>query len=238
MDGLGENAKSLDQAQRCRDFYISTAKSIRENGLDASLAIKLTSLGALIDEESAKENTLLVQRAAALWDVDIEIDMEGAALVDFAQDVALACVRQKKPVTLALQAYLRQTIDDIEKLNINGLKIRLVKGAYLGDIEDYEEIERSFMRCFEVLLQSRRPFSVGTHDPMLLAWLREKMGQDRHLSEFGFLKGLADETKLKLAGEGWKVAEYVPFGRMQRAYVARREKYLRDLDRIKRAAAD
>jgi proline dehydrogenase len=238
MDLLGENAKSPDQAQKCRDAYISTAQSIRENGLDASLAIKLTALGALIDEESAKENALLVQRAAALWNVDIEIDMEGAALVDFTQDVALACARQKKPVTLALQAYLHRTSDDIEKLNSNGLKIRLVKGAYLGDIEDYEEIERSFMRCFDVLLQYKRPFSAGTHDPMLLAWLKEKVKQDRHQLEFGFLKGLADDTKLKMAGEGWKVAEYVPFGRSQRAYVARREKYLRDLDRMKRIAAD
>lgn len=37
------------------------------------------------------------------------------------------------------------------------------------------------------------------------------------LLEVGFFKGLADETKLKMAGEGWKVAEYVPFGRSQKS---------------------
>jgi proline dehydrogenase len=238
IDVLGENAGSPDQAQRCRDACISTAQSIRENGLDASLSIKLTALGALMDEDLAKENALLVQKAASSFNVDTEIDMEGAALVDFTGEVAIACARHGKPVTIALQSYLHRTEDDIEKLCRNGLRIRLVKGAYLGDIRDYEEIENSFMKCFAVLLQSGKPFSAGTHDPMLLSWMREKLGQKRDLMEFGFLKGLADETKLRMAGEGFRVAEYIPFGRSDRAYAARREKYLRDLDRMNRAAAD
>ena len=238
IDVLGENARSPEQAQRCRDACISTAQSIRENGLDASLAIKLTALGALMDRDLAKENALLVQRAASSWNVEMEIDMEGAAMVDFAGEVAIACAQQAKPVTIALQSYLHRTEDDIEKLSRNGLRIRLVKGAYLGDIRDYEEIERSFMKCFALLLQSGRRFSAGTHDPRLLSWMREMLGQKRDLMEFGFLKGLADETKLKMAGEGFRVAEYIPFGRSDRAYAARREKYLRDLDRMNRVAAD
>ena len=50
--------------------------------------------------------------------------------------------------------------------------------------------------------------------------------------EFGFLKGLADETKVRLADEGWNVVEYVPFGKESLAYVARRMVYLERLKSI------
>lgn len=52
---------------------------------------------------------------------------------------------------------------------------------------------------------------------MLLEGIKELVGLQSDLLEVGFLKGLADETKLKMAGEGWKVAEYVPFGRSKKS---------------------
>ena len=70
------------------------------------------------------------------------------------------------------------------------------------------------------------PFSVGTHDPDLIAWLVQDTPRT---VEFGFLMGLSDETKHWLAKKGRAVAEYVPFGEEAGAYVARREAYLEKL---------
>ena len=54
--------------------------------------------------------------------------------------------------------------------------------------------------------------SAATHDPEIIEWLKDKMRSRKNTIEFGFLKGLADRTKSELSEEGWKVAEYVPYG--------------------------
>ena len=61
-------------------------------------------------------------------------------------------------------------------------------------------------------------------------------GANRTLIEFGFLRGLADRTKIAMAKEGWLVSEYVPFGENSAAYVARRQKYLKQLQSLGRSA--
>jgi len=63
----------------------------------------------------------------------------------------------------------------------------------------------------------------------------EHIWKDRGLKgvmEVGMLKGLGDETKVKLAGKGWSVAEYIPYGKDSYAYVTRRENYLRNLSNL------
>jgi proline dehydrogenase len=60
------------------------------------------------------------------------------------------------------------------------------------------------------------------------------MGAKRDLIEFGFLKGLADRTKIAMAQDGWRVSEYVPFGEGLAAYEARRKKYLNELQKLGR----
>jgi proline dehydrogenase len=61
------------------------------------------------------------------------------------------------------------------------------------------------------------------------------MGGRRDRVTFGFLMGLADQTKLEMATDGWQVSEYVPFGREPGPYVARRERYLRELEQQQRS---
>jgi proline dehydrogenase len=86
-------------------------------------------------------------------------------------------------------------------------------------------------------MDSKRPFSVGTHDPQLIEWIKEKMVDRKDQMEFGFLKGLADETKLQLVDDEWKVSEYIPFGSEKEAYEVRRNRYLKDLEKNGREPA-
>lgn len=46
--------------------------------------------------------------------------------------------------------------------------VRLVKGTYSGDIEDYAEILTSEMDDLEIMHTLGRPLSMGTHDPFLI----------------------------------------------------------------------
>ena len=234
LDVLGEYAQSERQARGNLERSSAAITAIDEHALDASLTVKMTAIGALVDQKAARESLLQLCREAHARGVGFEVDMEGRGLVETTVEAAVACARQGLPVTLALQASLDRTPEDLERILRNGIMPRLVKGAYGGNAVDLEEVRRRFLGLAAGLLDRGVAFSTGTHDPDLVAWLvQSPVG----LVEFGFLMGLADETKLRLAGEGRAVAEYVPFGEQAAAYVARREAYLAGLAMEGRAPA-
>jgi proline dehydrogenase len=236
LDVLGRYSLDSALVDRHARMYVSTVKDMERSGLNASLSLKLSTIGASFDRELARRKALNICIAGARHGVGIELDMEGKGFIDLAIQTAIECTGEGAPVALTLQAYLDRTPADIEKAVKRGLRIRLVKGAYLGDVSDFAEIADRFRALAARLSQTGLPFSLGTHDPQLIEWAKE-LPVDRKLLEFGFLKGLADRTKLALASEGRRVAEYIPFGKEGEAYVLRRRAYLRHLDELGRAPA-
>ena len=116
-----------------------------------------------------------------------------------------------------------------------GITVRLVKGAYQGDTDDFTTIQEQFRTHAGTLISAGASFSAATHDPELIDWLREEMSDHKDLIEFAFLKGLAERTKTEMATDGWKVAEYVPYGPGGQAYIQRRERYLAALEHLGRS---
>jgi proline dehydrogenase len=223
---LGEYSRSEQQARENLERSSAAVAAIDEQALNASVAVKLTALGVLIDRSAVYDSLLRLAREARERGVGFEVDMEGRGLVAMTVEAAVVCSREGLPVTLTLQAALDRTPGDLERTVRHGLRPRLVKGAYPGDTNDPEEIRRRFCALATGLLDRDVPFSVGTHDPDLIAWLVQDTPRT---VEFGFLMGLSDETKHWLAKKGRAVAEYVPFGEEAGAYVARREAYLEKL---------
>lgn len=232
LDALGEYARDERQALENLERSAAAVAAIEEEGLDASLSVKMTALGALIDRDAARDALLRLCNEAREHAVAFEVDMEGRGLVETTVDAAVACAREGMPVTLALQTSLDRTPGDLERIVRHSIRPRLVKGAYGGDAAGLEEVRRRFRALAAGLLDRGVPFSAGTHDPDLVAWLVADAGRT---VEFAFLMGLSDETKLRLAGEGRAVAEYVPFGEQTEVYVARRERYLAGLTAERRA---
>jgi proline dehydrogenase len=237
LDILGKYSHDAAQAARSARAYISAARAIEEQGLKASFAIKLSTLGVGFDRELCRRKLQSICAAAAPAKVGIEIDMEGKSLVDFYVSSAIEAADKGCPVSLALQAYLDRTPEDVENLVKRGVRIRLVKGAYLGDTRDFAEIQQRLERLAFRLASGGSPFCIGTHDPEIINWAKAKLAGVKGTLEFGFLKGLSDETKVSLAREGWNVAEYVPFGKEGSAYISRRLQYLRQLKALGRNPA-
>ncbi|WP_292364420.1 MULTISPECIES: proline dehydrogenase family protein [unclassified Methanoculleus] len=232
LAALGEYARSEQQVRENLEHSSAAIAAIKEQGLDASLTVKMTALGVLLDRDAARESLIRLCSGAHARGIGFEVDMEGRGLVGTTVDAAVACARQGLPVTLALQTSLDRTAGDLERIVRHGIRPRLVKGAYRADTDDPGEVRERFRTLAAELLDRGVPFSAGTHDPDLVAWLVERAGGT---VEFGFLMGLADETKLRLAKEGRAVAEYVPFGDQAKIYVARREAYLAGLAAAGRA---
>jgi len=234
IDVLGEYAREESQSAASVRAYLTAAKTIDEHGLSASLTVKLSALGALFDKELCCKNVQIIAREAARRHVGFELDMEGQNLVTFTIDVARSCAEKGQEVTLALQAYLDRTPDDLKRVLDEGVIPRIVKGAYQGTTADFGGIQQRFKELVELLYARDIFFTVGTHDPDLIKWAKRKMEERRDSIEFSFLKGLADKTKIAMANDEWLTSEYVPFGQNQAAYVARRRKYLRELQELRR----
>jgi len=231
---LGEYAGSETDADRAEAAYIAAIREIAARELDAAVAVKLSALGAVAGLEGSGLRFGHILREGRRLHVQVEIDMEGAGLVDPAIGAAEEAAASGPPPGLAVQAYLDRSVDDLMRILRAGIAPRLVKGAYVGDTGDFQDIERRFRDLAAVALRSGTPFSVGTHDPDLVDWLAGAVA-DRDRIEFGFLMGLADDTKVRMAGEGRRVAEYIPFGEDRAAYEARRWRYLRSLEALGRS---
>jgi proline dehydrogenase len=237
IDVLGEYATDDGQASKLVETYETCIRDISDQKLRASITLKLTALGGLYNLPLCQDRVLALCGTAKAAGVRVEIDMEGTPLVDAAMETAVRCAEEGYSVTLALQAYLDRTRSDLQEAFSHQVRVRLVKGAYLGDAENFPQIQERFRKLAGTLISSRAPFAVGTHDPDLITWVMGQLIGQKQLVEFGFLKGLSDRTKLKLAGGGWAVAEYIPFGEGIGAYEARRLKYLGELSGIGRAPA-
>jgi proline dehydrogenase len=234
LHALGEYATDPGRTSRAVEDAVESLRVIEQNSLDASLSLKLSDLGALFDSNLCLQNVRAILGEAASLGVGIEIDMEGRPFVDRTMAMAVACAGSGRPLTLTLQAYLDRTSADLAAAGDHNIRIRLVKGAYMGDLQDFFAIQTRFRELFVMLRHRPDHFTVGTHDPDLLGWITDQRAPDPRTIEFGFLMGLADQTKRRLVDEGWQVSEYVPFGPSDQAYVARRDQYLKTLELLGR----
>jgi proline dehydrogenase len=237
IDVLGENSKDEEEARRFVGEYKSVIRSIADQGLRASPTLKPTSLGANFDKELCLDNILELYTEASLNRIPLEMDMEGTPIVDFTLNTVYGIPSEAYPLTLTLQAYLNRSTDDLYSLLDREINVRLVKGAYIGDVDLFSFVQERFKFLFIIFMDSKRPFSVGTHDPELIEWIKKKMVDRKEQMEFGFLKGLAEETKLQLVEDEWKVSEYIPFGSGKEVYEVRRKRYLKNLEKNGREPA-
>lgn len=222
---LAEYANSRVQSGAAVRDVIKSVRVLSERAPDCTISLKPTALGILFDPLLYEQNLTEILKEAEKNEIGLEIDMEGRDLVD----VTLQSARKmagEYSLTVALQAYLDRTPADCDFCIREGIRVRMVKGAYLGDTGNFGEIQGRLRALITRIGNSGENFSVGTHDPAIVSWIQHDAGIPRHQFELGFLMGLADQTKVRLAAEGWDVSEYVPFGSGGVAYRKRREHYL------------
>src|SRR5262249_48203621 len=157
------------EAEQVVTQYEVILERIAERQLRCNIALKLTHLGLLLDEELAYENVArLVDKAASL-DSFIRIDMEGSALTD----VTLRTYRRLREsgrdrVGTVLQAYLFRTERDLDELIPLSPNLRLVKGAYLEPASvahpDKADVDAAYLRLIERALTGGVYTAIATHD--------------------------------------------------------------------------
>jgi proline dehydrogenase len=165
-----------------------------------------------------------VERIAATLPSDalLQLGAEQAARADVILELALGAAAAGARVMLTVQANLRRSASDVERLVAAGVPVRLVKGAYPEEpslaFPWGAETDRSFETLAGRLAESGLQHALATHDQALLGrLLRGRTG-----AHVEMLLGVLPEHAHALVAVGQHVRMYVPYGERWFRYYARR----------------
>jgi proline dehydrogenase len=223
---LGEHVKGRADAQRVVETYEEVLRRIKAERLQTNVALKLTHLGVLIDEDLGYANVERLVAHAASLDNFIRIDMEDSPFVD----TTLRIYRRLREaghanVGTVLQAYLYRSEQDLASLLPLKPNLRIVKGAYKEPAAvaypKKADVDAAFRRLVERSIADGGFTAVATHDEKLIDHaLGLDPGPER--MELQMLYGVRTQLQLDLAARGQRVLCAAPFGPDWFPYLMRR----------------
>ncbi len=223
---LGEHVTGPDEARSVAGAYDAILRRIAAEGLQTNVALKLTHLGVLLDEELAYGLLEQLVAEAAALDNFIRIDMEDSRLVD----TTLRIYRRLREaghenVGTVLQSYLYRSEADLESLLPLKPNLRIVKGAYREPPEvaypKKADVDAAYRRLVERSVAEGGFTAVATHDERLIEHaLNLGAGSDR--MEFQMLYGVRGQLQLDLVRRGRRVLVATPYGPDWYPYLMRR----------------
>jgi proline dehydrogenase len=230
IDVLGEDNRSLQEAETAKAEALTVLETIRKEGLRANLSVKLSQLGLRLDPGACRRNVgELVTRANALGNF-VRIDMEDSTVTDATLDLYRSVRRERANAGAVIQACLRRSEADVRALIADGIAhVRLCKGIYDESPEiafkGKEEVREQYRKLAGILFDAGAFVGLATHDRALVDWcvatVRERnIPNDRF--EFQMLYGVAEKMRARLVSQGFALRVYVPFGELWYAYSMRR----------------
>ncbi|TMC20298.1 MAG: proline dehydrogenase [Chloroflexi bacterium] len=229
LDYLGENVTDEKEARATAQDYIRALDLIKQTGLDANISIKLTALGLDISRAVCEENLQAILQKAGQYGIFVCIDMEGSAYTERTVDITLRMHQQFEHVGAVIQAYLCRSKKDLEQLMVQGIRVRLVKGAYKEPAniayQKKDEVDLRYIQLMKMLLVGGNFPAIATHDETMIdatcAFAR-RQGISRDAFEFQMLYGIRRHLQQKLVQRGYHMRVYVPYGSQWYPYLMRR----------------
>ncbi len=229
LDHLGENVTSIEEAAQSRDSYLDALTRIAERKLPATVSIKLTQFGLDLSEDACLENVRQLAALAKQTGSRVEIDMESSAYTDRTLNVTSKIGAEFGCTRSVIQAYLFRSAADIDRLNREGVPVRLCKGAYDEPhsvaFAEKREVDRNYVTLMKTLLDKGTYPAIATHDETILGeafrYARErKIAADKF--EFQMLYGIRRDLQKRIVDLGYRLRLYVPYGTAWYPYFMRR----------------
>jgi proline dehydrogenase len=220
---LGEALTELSQAQEVADHYLELLGRIKTSEIDGEISVKPTQLGLDIDEDACFAHLRTLAAAAEAQGSYLWIDMEDSAYVDRTLDLYQRLRASHAQTGICLQAYLRRTAKDVERLLPINPAIRLVKGAYDEPKEiafqRKREVDANYLGLAVTLMRESRGrplrIGLGTHDVELVQQIATHAGAagiPKQAFEVQMLYGIRAKEQRALARDGHKVQVLVAYG--------------------------
>jgi proline dehydrogenase len=229
VDVLGESVSSAELAAAAADRYVATLPALASHGLDANVSVKLTQMGLELDRELCSANVMRILDAARAVDGFVRFDMEDHTQTDATLAIWQAAHEAYQRTGVVIQAALRRSSADVERILAAGGRVRLCKGAYDEPRSvayvNKATVDANYAKLMERLLLSGSYHALATHDPRLIARaiaIAERQGIGRDRFEFQMLYGVRRDLQRMLVARGYAVRVYVPYGHEWYPYFMRR----------------
>ena len=229
LDYLGENVRTLEEAAQCRDAYLRTLRAIIDNGIQGNVSLKLSQFGLDFSEEACRANVASLVKCAAEAGNFVRVDMEASAYTDRTLRLVEALHQEYNACGTVIQAYLRRSAQDVDRLCDHAIRVRLCKGAYLEPpsvaFENKSDVDRNYLDLARVLLARGNYPAIATHDEAIIRAIvshcsANSISADRF--EFQMLYGIRRDLQRRLIAEGFRLRLYIPYGEAWYPYFMRR----------------
>jgi len=232
LDLLGENVSTKEESFLATQAAEEVLYSIHENHLNANLSIKLTQLGLKIDEAFCYSNVRNLLGIARRYNNFVRMDMEDSSTTNATLKLyERLCSEGYENMGVVIQANLRRSEEDMQRLIPMRANVRLCKGAYRepGAIafESREEIQNNYLKLLKILFAEKCYVGIATHDDFLVSGAYQyiwEMNLQKTDYEFQMLHGVKIKLRDQIVADGHRLRIYVPFGRQWYAYSVRRFK--------------
>jgi proline dehydrogenase len=232
LNHLGERVAESHDAEAAVADYLEAVGRLRGRppARDCYVSVKLTQLGLDFDRDLAAAHLRRILQAAAPQGTFVRVDMEHSSYVDATLDLIEQMRREGYDrLGAVIQAYLRRSGADVDRLLGLGVPIRLVKGAYIEPPDvayaAMAQVNANFLVLQQRLLRDRSYHAIATHDASLVhaaVALAQAEGIAADHFEFQFLYGISRDLQEQLRARGYRVRIYVPYGTHWYPYFMRR----------------
>lgn len=226
LNHLGEHYRDPGPVQATTREYLGLLSAMEAQGIRGTVSLKPTQFGVLIGKDYALSQILPVLDATKAQGRVLWLDMETAGTTDDTIGIGEQLRERHDRIGVCLQANLKRTPGDLDRLIRDDIRIRLVKGAYKESpavaFQSRAEIDRAYLDLLETLFARTKDFAVGSHDGRMIGRALELAREHPTPFEFAMLQGVRDPLKRELVGQGYRIAEYIPYGPNWLPYFSRR----------------
>lgn len=229
FDHLGEAIKSADEAEAEVEEYFKILTKIEAEKLNSNVSVKPTQLGLSISEDLFLRNARRIIEKARSFGNFVRLDMEDSACAAPTITAFKKLRAEYDNVGIVIQAYLYRSKEDIADLLKCGARIRLCKGAYdepaTVAFPNKSDTDDNYVALTKMLLESGIYHGIATHDVKMIKATRDlakSLNIPKSAYEFQMLYGVRRDLQAKLAGGGYNMRVYVPYGKHWYPYFMRR----------------
>jgi len=225
---LGEHYDSRPPADADAQAYIDLIADLAAADVGGCVSVKASQIGLDVGVDVFEENLASIVEAGQRHDRFVWIDMEDHTTTDVTLDAfEKHAVETDGDVGLCVQANLKRTREDIERLAALPGKVRLVKGAYDEPAQIAHKSKEAVNAVYKELLEyAFREFddgiAVGSHDPAMIEYAADLHAEYGTDYEVQMLMGVREAAQRELAADGVPTYQYIPYGDKWMSYFYRR----------------
>jgi proline dehydrogenase len=226
MNLLGEETTSREDTVAATFECIKMLKELDARKIQSCISVKPTQVGLAIDKSLFVQNLEKIMSSARPLGIFVWVDMEGSPFTADIVSTYLEFRKRFNNMGVAIQAYLKRSEEDVSRILDSKGIIRLCKGAYNESPEVVykrrNQINDNFSKLMRMMFERGRGFAIASHDEKLIEEATRLSNVHHADFEFEMLMGIRDKKKLELVERGYRVSEYIPFGKSWWAYSVRR----------------